>query len=132
MLNAHEDGTLVINEREMRFKASIDSLPYYQWKTPTEVIQLLKRIVTLCLKTMRIVSNIVIITTLAAKSIKVKVILLQVEYGALRDGYHISAQAPMIPNPVNPAEDFADKRYDEKSAQYRLQKKLINGCIKLS
>ncbi len=34
---------------------------------------------------------------------------------------HISAQAPMIPNPVNPAEDFADKWYDEKSAQYRLQ-----------
>lgn len=34
----------VINEREMSFNASIDSLPYYRWKTPLQqAIQLLKR-----------------------------------------------------------------------------------------
>jgi hypothetical protein len=27
----------------------------------------------------------------------------------------------MVPNPVNPAEDFADKWYDEDSAKFKLQ-----------
>uniref|UniRef100_Q0HVR9 Cyclic GMP-AMP synthase n=1 Tax=Shewanella sp. (strain MR-7) TaxID=60481 RepID=Q0HVR9_SHESR len=115
---------LVINEREMRFKASIDSLPYYQWKTPLQqVIQLLKRHRDTMFK-----NNVdskpisVIITTLAAKSYKGESDLASALNTVLSEmDNHISAQAPMIPNPVNPAEDFADKWYDEKSAQYRLQ-----------
>ncbi|WP_372930853.1 nucleotidyltransferase domain-containing protein [Shewanella putrefaciens] len=115
---------LVINEREMRFKASIDSLPYYQWKTPLQqVIQLLKRHRDTMFK-----NNVdskpisVIITTLAAKSYKGESDLASALNTVLSEmDNHISAQAPMIPNPVNPAEDFADKWYDEQSAQYRLQ-----------
>ncbi|HDY8019949.1 TPA: nucleotidyltransferase [Vibrio vulnificus] len=115
---------LVINEREMRFKASIDSLPYYQWKTPLQqVIQLLKRHRDTMFKNNEDSKPIsVIITTLAAKSYKGESDLASALNTVLSEmDDHISAQAPMIPNPVNPAEDFADKWYDEKSAQYRLQ-----------
>ncbi|HHK6075779.1 TPA: nucleotidyltransferase, partial [Edwardsiella piscicida] len=115
---------LVINEREMRFKASIDSLPYYQWKTPLQqVIQLLKRHRDTMFKNHEDSKPIsVIITTLAAKSYKGESDLASALNTVLSEmDDHISAQAPMIPNPVNPAEDFADKWYDEKSAQYRLQ-----------
>lgn len=115
---------LVINEREMRFKASIDSLPYYQWKTPLQqVIQLLKRHRDTMFKNNEDSKPIsVIITTLAAKSYKGECDLASALNTVLSEmDDHISAQAPMIPNPVNPAEDFADKWYDEKSAQYRLQ-----------
>ena len=115
---------LVINEREMRFKASIDNLPYYQWKTPLQqVIQLLKRHRDTMFKNNDDSKPIsVIITTLAAKSYKGESDLASALNTVLSEmDDHISAQAPMIPNPVNPAEDFADKWYDEKSAQYRLQ-----------
>lgn len=115
---------LVINEREMRFKASIDSLPYYQWKTPLQqVIQLLKRHRDTMFKNNEDSKPIsVIITTLAAKSYKGESDLASALNTVLSEmDDHISAQAPMIPNPVNPAEDFADKWYDEKSAQYRLK-----------
>lgn len=115
---------LIINEREMRFKASIDSLPYFQWKTPLQqVIQLLKRHRDTMFKNNEDSKPIsVIITTLAAKSYKGESDLASALNTVLSEmDDHISAQAPMIPNPVNPAEDFADKWYDEKSAQYRLQ-----------
>lgn len=115
---------LAINEREMRFKASIDSLPYYQWKTPLQqVIQLLKRHRDTMFKNNEDSKPIsVIITTLAAKSYKGETDLASALNTVLSEmDDHISAQAPMIPNPVNPAEDFADKWYDEKSTQYRLQ-----------
>jgi hypothetical protein len=36
-------------------------------------------------------------------------------------GDYVNANVPFVPNPVNPAEDFADKWYDEGSAQYQLQ-----------
>jgi len=115
---------LVINEREMRFKASIDSLPYYQWKTPLQqVIQLLKRHRDTVFKSNEDSKPIsVIITTLAAKSYKGESDLASALNTVLSEmDDHISAQVPLIPNPVNPAEDFADKWYDEKLAQYRLQ-----------
>ena len=115
---------LIINEREMLFKASIDSLPYYQWKTPLQqVIQLLKRHRDTMFKNNEDSKPIsVIITTLAAKSYKGESDLASALNTVLSEmDDHISAQAPLIPNPVNPAEDFADKWYDEKSAQYRLQ-----------
>jgi hypothetical protein len=114
----------IINEREMRFNASIDTLPYYQWKTPLQqVIQLLKRHRDTIFKDNEDSKPIsVIITTLAAKSYKGEndlVSALNSVLAGMED--HINAQVPLVPNPVNPAEDFADKWYDEKSTQYRLQ-----------
>lgn len=115
---------LIINEREIRFKASIDSLPYYQWKTPLQqVIQLLKRHRDTMFKNNEDSKPIsVIITTLAAKSYKGESDLALALNSVLSEmDDHIASQMPLIPNPVNPAEDFADKWYDEKSVQYRLQ-----------
>lgn len=115
---------LIINEREMRFKASIDTLPSYQWKTPLQqVIQLLKRHRDTMFKDNEDSKPIsVIITTLAAKSYKGESDLISALNTVLAEmDSHINAQIPLVPNPVNPVEDFADKWYDQKSLQYRLK-----------
>ncbi len=114
----------VINEREMSFKASIDSLPYYQWKTPLQqAIQLLKRHRDTMFKDNEDCKPIsVIITTLAAKAYNGETDLASALTNILsRMGDYINSAAPLVPNPVNPAEDFADKWYDEDSAKYKLQ-----------
>jgi len=114
----------IINEREMSFKASIDSLPYYQWKTPLQqAIQLLKRHRDTMFKGNKDSKPIsVIITTLAAKAYNGEVDLASALTNILSrmEGY-INAAVPLVPNPVNPVEDFADKWYEEDSAKLKLQ-----------
>lgn len=114
----------IINEREMSFKASIDSLPYYQWKTPLQqAIQLLKRHRDTMFKHNEDSKPIsVIITTLAAKAYNGETDLASALTNILsRMSDHINSAIPMVPNPVNPAEDFADKWYDEGAVEYKLQ-----------
>ena len=114
----------IINEREMSFKASIDSLPYYQWKTPLQqAIQLLKRHRDTMFKDNEDSKPIsVIITTLAAKAYSGESDLASSLTNILsRMGDHINGAVPLVPNPVNPAEDFADKWYDADSAKYKLK-----------
>lgn len=114
----------IINEREMSFKASIDSLPYYQWKTPLQqAIQLLKRHRDTMFKDNEDSKPIsVIITTLAAKAYNGESDLASAVTNILsRMGEYINDSVPLVPNPVNPAEDFADKWYDENSAKYKLK-----------
>ncbi|KLN60762.1 hypothetical protein WH96_09765 [Kiloniella spongiae] len=114
----------IINEREISFKASIDSLPYYQWKTPLQqAIQLLKRHRDTMFKDNEDCKPIsVIITTLAAKAYNGEADLASALTKILsRMGEYINAAVPVVPNPVNPAEDFADKWYDESSAEYKLE-----------
>ena len=114
----------VISEREMSFKASIDSLPYYKWKTPLQqAIQLLKRHRDTMFKDNEESKPIsVIITTLAAKSYNGEADLASALSNILvRMGSYINATVPLVPNPVNPAEDFADKWYDQESAHFRLK-----------
>ncbi len=114
----------VISEREMSFKASIDSLPYYKWKTPLQqAIQLLK-----CHRDTMFKDNgdskpiSVIITTLAAKSYNGESDLASALSNILsRMSGYINNAVPLVPNPVNPAEDFADKWYDQESAPLRLR-----------
>ncbi len=114
----------VISEREISFKASIDSLPYYRWKTPLQqVIQLLK-----CHRDTMFKDNgdskpiSVIITTLAAKSYNGESDLASALPNILsRMGGYINETVPLVPNPVNPSEDFADKWYDQGSAHLRLR-----------
>ena len=114
----------IINEREMSFKASIDSLPYYQWKTPLQqAIQLLKRHRDTMFKDNEDSKPIsVIITTLAGKAYNGETDLASALTNILSsmDDY-INGVVPLVPNPVNPAEDFADKWYDEDSAKHKLQ-----------
>lgn len=114
----------VISEREMSFKASIDSLPYYKWKTPLQqAIQLLKRHRDTMFKDNEDSKPIsVIITTLAAKSYNGEADLSSALSNILaRMGGYINAAVPLVPNPVNPAEDFADKWYNQESAHLRLK-----------
>lgn len=114
----------VISKREMSFKASIDSLPYYKWKTPLQqAIQLLKRHRDTMFKDTEDSKPIsVIITTLAAKSYNGEADLASALSNILtRMGSYINAAVPFVPNPVNPAEDFADKWYDQESAHLRLK-----------
>ena len=114
----------IINEREMSFKASIETLPYYQWKTPLQhAIQLLKRHRDTMFTHNEDSKPIsVIITTLAAKVYNGETDLASALTNILsRMSDCINSTIPMVPNPVNPAEDFADKWYDEDSAEYKLR-----------
>lgn len=114
----------IINEREMSFKASIDSLPYYRWKTPLQqAIQLLKRHRDTLFKDNEDSKPIsVIITTLAAKAYNGESDLASALTNILsRMGDYINSAVPLVPNPVNPAEDFADKWYDADAAKYKLK-----------
>src|SRR5690606_160851 len=104
----------IISERETSFKASIDRLPYYQWKTPLQqAIQLLKRHRDTMFKNNQDSKPIsVIITTLAAKAYNGEADLASALTNILsRMSSYINANVPLVPNPVNPAEDFADKWY---------------------
>lgn len=114
----------IITEREMKFNASIDSLPYYRWKTPLqEAIQLLKRHRDTMFKDNEDNKPIsVIITTLAAKAYDGETDLVFALLNILsRMERYINSVVPYIPNPVNPVEDFADKWYDENSKHLKLR-----------
>lgn len=122
--NRMKTARAIINERELSFKASIDSLPYYRWKTPLQqVIQLLKRHRDTMFKNNDDSKPIsVIITTLAAKSYNGETDLVSALANILnRMESHISSTAPHVPNPVNPAEDFSDKWYDVNSSHLQLR-----------
>ncbi len=103
-----------LSERETVFNVSVDTLPYYQWKTPLQgAIQLLKRHRDTMFKDNDDAKPIsVIITTLAAKAYNgegdlgaaITNILSKMES-------YVNVNIPYVPNPVNPDEDFADKWY---------------------
>lgn len=113
-----------IAERERTVEASIDSLPYYRWKTPLQqAIQLLKRHRDTMFKDDQESKPIsVIITTLAARAYKGETDLVAALSSILSsmDGY-VNDVIPYVPNPVNPKEDFADKWYDEKLSHIKLR-----------
>lgn len=114
----------VMSEREMSYKASIDSLPYYKWKTPLQQsIQLLKRHRDTMFKDVEDSKPIsVIITTLAAKSYNGEADLASALSSILSSmGKFVSSVVPFVPNPVNPVEDFADKWYDPKLSHLKLR-----------
>lgn len=114
----------LINEREMSFKASIDSLPYYKWKTPLQqAVQLLKRHRDSMFKNNDDGKPIsVIITTLAARSYNGETDLASALSNILSSmGSYINNTFPLVPNPVNPVEDFADKWYAPESSHLNLQ-----------
>ena len=64
----------------------------------------------------------VIITTLAAKAYNGETDLEFAVANILsRMGDYINSAVPLVPNPVNPVEDFADKWYEEGTAKSKLQ-----------
>lgn len=115
----------LLEERAAVAKAAkIDDLPAYRWKTPLQrCIQLLKRhrdVMFAENPSSKPISA--IITTLAARAYNgesdtqttVRRVLSTI-------GSLVRSTAPRVPNPVNPAEDFADKWADAKLAQLRLE-----------
>jgi hypothetical protein len=92
--------------------AKIDDLPTFKWKTPLQrCVQILKRH-----RDIRFAGNVdvrpvsIIITTLAARAYQGEVDLGESMERILTDMARlVNSKSPRVPNPVNPAEDFADK-----------------------
>ena len=128
---------------ENRAYATVDDVPPYEWKTPLQrSIQILKRhrdVMFADPQSAEWKPLSMIILTLATHS-----------YGGETDLYealtnivngmlcHIRSTAPRVPNPVNPAEDFADRwasdsRYEQNlrawHAQVKADLKHLRGMI---
>jgi hypothetical protein len=104
--------------------AKIDDLPAYRWKSPLQsCIQLLKRHRDVMFAENPASKPIsAIITTLAARAYNGEADTRQAVRRVLSTmGNLVQSSAPRVPNPVNPAEDFADKWADPKSAQRLLE-----------
>lgn len=113
-----------LHERAMTVNASIDDLPYYQWKTPLQrVIQLLKRHRDTMYKNNEKSKPIsIIITTLAAKAYNGEADLVSALQNILNTMERfINPSNPHVPNPVNSEEDFADKWYSDEASHLKLK-----------
>ena len=102
----------VLNKRMLEAQASIEDLPNFKWKTPLQmVVKLLKRHRDIMFEgddESKPIS--IIITTLAARAYTGESDLLSAMENILsKMGDLIFDANPRVPNPVNPAEDFADK-----------------------
>lgn len=112
-------------EREIVCKASIDHLPYHQWKTPLQqAIQLLKRhrdtVFTENREDSKPIS--IIITTLAAQAYNGEGDLAAALTAILATmDRFVNPTLPRVPNPVNPDEDFADKWYSDEHTHLNLE-----------
>lgn len=121
-----------LTEREIKFKASIDTLPYYQWKTPLQrAIQLLKRHRdTMFSKNEDSKPISVIITTLASRAYRGENDVASALANILNTmDQYINQSIPLIPNPVNPVEDFADKWYSEDDNHLKLEENFTRWLI---
>ncbi|MBL1146539.1 MAG: nucleotidyltransferase [Pseudomonadota bacterium] len=125
-------ASVFLTERESVVKASIDTLPYYRWKTPLQsAIQLFKRHRDTMFKGSEEAKPIsVIITTLAAHAYGGEGDLVSALSGILNSmELHIKQHAPYVPNPVNPEEDFADKWHSPEHAHLKLQENFFRWLL---
>ncbi|WP_417437201.1 nucleotidyltransferase [Idiomarina abyssalis] len=114
----------VLNKRMLEAQASIEDLPNFKWKTPLQmVVKLLKRHRDIMFEgddESKPIS--IIITTLAAKAYSGESDLLSAMENILsKMGSLVSDTNPRVPNPVNPAEDFADKWNSPDHRHLRLE-----------
>lgn len=106
--------------------AEVDKLPTYRWKSPLQrCIQLLKRH-----RDMFFSDDpdgkpaSIIITTLSAKAYQGEVEIADALETILTTmGALVNPTSPRVPNPVNPAEDFADKWSDPALRHHNLEAK---------
>jgi hypothetical protein len=104
--------------------AKIEDLPTYKWRTPLQrCVQILKRHRDIKFERNRDSKPIsIIITTLAAKAYTGEDNVADAMKGILsRMGGLVNPQKPRVPNPVNPAEDFADKWQTEEGRRLKLE-----------
>jgi hypothetical protein len=118
-------ATALLEKRlvETRF-ATIDDLPAFRWKTSLQqCVQLLKRHRDLMFQKNPDAQPIsIIITTLAARAYRGEADLGDAMERILAGmGGFVNPTAPRVPNPVNPAEDFADKWSTEEGRKKRLE-----------
>ena len=114
----------LMERAEMVKVARVDDLPYYQWKTPLQrCVQLLKRHRDEMFKRNAASKPIsVIITTLAGRSYRGESDIGDAMNNILeRMDTFIADYTPRVANPVNPAEDFADRWSMPKYAHLRLE-----------
>jgi hypothetical protein len=108
---------------EATLYASVDDVPVYDWKTPLQrSIQLLKRHRDVMFRNKPELKPIsMIITTLAALAYGGEVDIHNALSGILeRMPQFVSTSPPHVGNPVNPAEDFAERWWkDPKGAQLK-------------
>lgn len=100
--------------------AKLDQLPTYRWKTPLQIcIQILKRHRDIIFENDPDGKPIsIIITTLAAKAYQGESDLESAfERIVTTMGDFVQSAEPRVSNPVNPAEDFADKWPDNLSLE---------------
>jgi hypothetical protein len=103
---------------------TIDELPVYRWKTPLQrVVQVLKRHRdTMFIHAPASQPISIILTTLAARAYTGEQNVSEALRGVLtRMGDFIGKVTPRVANPVNPAEDFADKWADPRYAHLKLE-----------
>ncbi len=106
--------------------AKVDDLPIYRWKSPLQrCVQLLKRhrdIMFMDDPDGKPAS--IIITTLAARAYRGEAEIADTLETILSSmGILVNSSAPRVPNPVNPAEDFADRWTDPASQENNLEVK---------
>ena len=104
--------------------ADIDEIPTFKWKTPLQrSVQMFKRHRDIMFAGKPDVKPIsIIITTLAARAYQGETDLWEATRNVLdKMGGLVNPQAPRVPNPVNPEEDFADKWSTQEGRANRLE-----------
>lgn len=106
--------------------AKVDELPAYRWKSPLQrCVQLLKRHRDIFFTEDEDGKpSSIIITTLSARSYQGEAEIADALETILSTmGTLVNPTSPRVPNPVNPAEDFADKWSDPASRHRNLEAK---------
>lgn len=116
-------GQEYLKERALALRAEIDELPVYRWKTPLQKsIQLLKHHRDLMYSGSDSKPISIIITTLATSAYTGESDLTAAVQNIVQTMENfINSSTPLIPNPTNPKEDFADKWYSDEHAHLMLK-----------
>jgi len=115
---------LMASRAQFANRAQVDDLPTQSWKSPLQfAVQILKHHRNVMFAENPESKPIsVILTTLAAHAYQGEPDVENALHRILSDmGNFIQATKPRVPNPVNPAEDFADKWDDPKCRHLRLE-----------
>ena len=115
----------LLQEHALMAKAAkVDDLPARKWKSPLQqAVQILKRHRDVMFQDAPDSGPIsVIITTLAGLAYQGEQDAASAVERILTDMHlYVRATIPRVPNPVNPAEDFADKWHDPTYADHNLE-----------
>lgn len=125
-----KQATDLLQEHALMAKAAkVDDLPARKWKSPLQqAVQILKRHRdVMCEDDIESAPISVIITTLSASAYQGETDAATALERILTDMHlYVRTTVPRVPNPVNPAEDFADKWHDPQYAHLNLEENFWN------